>query len=197
MRLILMGPPGAGKGTQSAAVCDRYDIPAISTGDIFRANVSAGTPLGVTAQTYMDAGEYVPDEVTNAMVRDRLGQPDCTRGFLLDGYPRTLEQVKELDDILADLDVRLDGVLALDVDAESLVERLLDRARTEARADDTEEVIRRRQEVYAEQTAPLVSEYDARGSLMRVDGNGRVDHVTDRVHTAIARLRQQLGGLSR
>ena len=190
MRLILMGPPGAGKGTQSAAVCDRYGIPAISTGDIFRANVSARTPLGVTAQTYMDAGEYVPDEITNDMVRDRLGQPDCARGFLLDGYPRTLEQVKELDEILADLDVRLDGVLALDVDSDSLVKRLLDRAEREGRADDTEEVIRRRQEVYAEQTAPLVSEYDARCSLVRVDGNGRVDHVTDRVHTAIAQLRR-------
>jgi len=188
MRLILMGPPGAGKGTQAAAVCHRYAIPAISTGDIFRANVSAGTPLGVEAQTYMNAGEYVPDEVTNAMVRDRLAHPDCRRGFLLDGYPRTLEQVKELDRMLADIDVQLTGVIVLDTDPEALVQRLLDRARAEGRADDTEDVIRRRQEVYAEQTAPLASEYDARGVLVTVNGNGRVDHVTDRVHTAIARL---------
>jgi adenylate kinase len=190
MRLILMGPPGAGKGTQAAAVCHRYSIPAISTGDIFRANVSAGTDLGMTAQTYMNAGEYVPDEVTNAMVRDRLAQPDCVRGFLLDGYPRTLEQVKELDVMLADLDVPLDGVLVLNADPDALVQRLLDRAQKEGRADDTEVVIRRRQEVYAEQTAPLVSEYDARGVLVTVNGNGRVDHITDRVHTAIARLRR-------
>ena len=190
MRLILMGPPGAGKGTQAAAVCHRYGIPAISTGDIFRANVSARTPLGVTAQCYMNAGEYVPDEVTNAMVRDRLAQPDCQRGFLLDGYPRTLEQVKELDAMLADLDVNLDGVLLLDTDPAVLVQRLLERARNESRTDDTEDVIRRRQEVYAEQTAPLVTEYDARAVLVLVNGNGRVDHISDRVHTAIARLRR-------
>jgi adenylate kinase len=190
MRLILMGPPGAGKGTQAAAVCHRYGIPAISTGDIFRANVSARTPLGVAAQTYMNAGEYVPDEVTNAMVRDRLAQPDCQRGFLLDGYPRTLEQVKELDQILADLGVQLNGVLVLNTEADTLVQRLMDRAQKEGRADDTADVIRRRQEVYAEQTAPLASEYNARGILMTVNGNGRVDHVTDRVHTAIAHLRK-------
>lgn len=188
MRLIFMGPPGAGKGTQSAAVCQRYGIPAISTGDIFRANVSDGTPLGVTAQTYMNAGEYVPDEVTNAMVRDRLAQPDCRRGFLLDGFPRTVEQVKELDQMLDELGVQLNGVLVLNTDPAALVQRLLDRAQKDGRSDDTEDVIRRRQEVYAEQTAPLVSEYSARGVLATVNGNGRVDHVTDRVHTAIAQL---------
>jgi adenylate kinase len=188
MRLILMGPPGTGKGTQAAAVCHRYDIPAISTGEIFRANATAGTPLGLAAQTYMHAGEYVPDEVTNAMVRDRLSQPECQRGFLLDGYPRTMEQVRELDQMLDDLDVQLDGVLVLNTDADALVQRLLDRADREGRADDTEDVIRTRQEAYAEQTAPLASEYDARGILRAVDGNGRVDHVTDRVHAAISRL---------
>ncbi|HSV41765.1 MAG TPA: adenylate kinase [Nocardioidaceae bacterium] len=192
MRLILMGPPGAGKGTQAAAVCQRYGIPAISTGDLFRANIAAGTHLGVTARTYMNSGEYVPDEVTNAMVRDRLTQPDCERGFLLDGYPRTLEQVTELDMMLIDQDAHLDGVIALEADSAVLVQRLLGRALTEGRADDTEGVIRRRQEVYTEQTAPLVSEYGARGVLLMVDGNGRVDHVTDRVHTAIARLRMQV-----
>jgi len=189
MRLILMGPPGAGKGTQAAAVCQRYGIPAISTGDIFRANVSAGTPLGVTAQNYMSAGEYVPDEVTNAMVRDRLGEPDCKPGFLLDGYPRTVQQVKELDQFLTELDARLDAVIVLDTDADALVLRLLDRAHKEGRVDDTEDVIRRRQEIYSEQTAPLISEYDARGILATVDGNGQVDDVTDRIHVAIAELR--------
>lgn len=188
MRLILMGPPGTGKGTQAAAVCHRYGIPAISTGEIFRVNATAGTPLGLTAQAYMNAGEYVPDEVTNAMVRDRLSQPDCQRGFLLDGYPRTLEQVKELDQMLDDLDVQLNGVLVLNTDPDALVQRLWDRAQHEGRADDTEDVIRRRQKAYADQTAPLASEYDARGILEAVDGNGRVDNVTDRVHTAIARL---------
>jgi adenylate kinase len=185
-----MGPPGAGKGTQAAAVCHRYGIPAISTGDIFRANVSAGTPLGLAAQTFMDAGEYVPDGVTNAMVRERLAHPDCRRGFLLDGYPRTLEQVKELDQILADLDARLLGVLVLDTDATALVQRLLHRAEREGRADDTEPIIRRRQQIYAEQTSPLTTEYDLRGILATVNGNGRVDHVTDRIHTAIAQLRR-------
>jgi adenylate kinase len=190
MRLILMGPPGAGKGTQAAAVCHRYDIPAISTGDIFRANVSEGTPLGMEAQAYMNAGDYVPDEVTNAMVRDRLAQPDCQGGFLLDGYPRTLEQVKELDAMLAEQQQVLDGVLLLDTDPAVLVERLLERAHQEGRADDTDEVIRRRQEVYAEQTAPLVREYDARGVLVAINGNGPVDRITDRIHTAIEWLRR-------
>ncbi len=190
MRLIFMGPPGAGKGTQAAAICGRYDIPAVSTGDIFRANVSAGTPLGLLAQAAMNAGEYVSDDITNAMVRERLAQPDCARGFLLDGYPRTLEQVKVLDDLLTELDVELTGVLVLEAEHDTLVRRLLHRAQSEGRADDTEAVIRRRQEVYAEQTAPLVSEYDARGVLVPVDGNGRVDDVTDRVHAAIGRLRR-------
>jgi adenylate kinase len=190
MRLILMGPPGAGKGTQAARIGDRYGIPAISTGDIFRANVAAGTPLGVTAKTYMDAGDYVPDEITDSMVRDRLGQGDCTRGFLLDGYPRTLEQVKELDTMLAGLGVNLDGVLLLNADSEELIRRLLQRSQLQGRADDTEAVVRRRQEVYQEQTAPLAREYNGRSLLAEVDGNGQVDRVTDRIHTAIARLRR-------
>jgi adenylate kinase len=188
MRLILMGPPGAGKGTQASAVTDRYGIPAISTGDIFRANVSAGTALGATAESYLNAGEYVPDEVTNAMVRDRLAQPDCGRGFLLDGYPRTLEQVAELDSMLGTLGAGLDGVLVLTSDLDELVLRLLTRAKTEGRPDDTEPVIRRRLEIFSEQTAPVVSEYAARGMVATVNGTGRVDHVTDRVHTAIAQL---------
>lgn len=190
MRLILMGPPGAGKGTQAARMADRYGSPAISTGDIFRANVAAGTPLGVAAKAYMEAGEYVPDEITDSMVRDRLDKTDCDRGFLLDGYPRTLMQVKELDTMLVDLGVKLDGVLLLRADTEELIRRLLRRAHLEGRADDTEAVIRRRQEVYLEQTAPLAREYNARSLLTEVDGTGQVDHVTDRIHTVIGRLRR-------
>lgn len=185
MRLILMGPPGAGKGTQASAVAAELDIPAISTGGIFRTNVAEATTLGREAQRYMDAGDYVPDEITNAMVRDRLGREDARGGFLLDGYPRTLAQVEELDAILADLGGRLDGVVVLDVDREELIARLLKRARTEDRNDDTEEVIRRRQEVFAEQTAPLVHVYDERGLLVRVDGVGDVDEVRSRVLAAL------------
>lgn len=181
MRLIFMGPPGAGKGTQAQRVADEFGIPAISTGDIFRSNVSEGTELGQQAQRYMDAGEYVPDEVTNAMVRDRLDQDDARGGFLLDGYPRTLAQVEELDDMVAAGGAKLDRVVVLTVDPEELVSRLVARARTEGRADDTEEVIRRRQEVYTEQTAPLLEVYRDRGLLVEVVGMGEVDEVTARV----------------
>lgn len=185
MRLILMGPPGAGKGTQASAIAAVLGIPAISTGEIFRTNVAEATALGREAQRYMDAGDYVPDELTNAMVRDRLGREDARVGFLLDGYPRTLAQLEELDAILADLGGRLDGVVVLEVDREELIARLLKRARTEDRDDDTEDVIRRRQEVFAEQTAPLVHVYDERGLLVRIDGVGDVDEVRSRVLAAL------------
>ena len=185
MRLILMGPPGAGKGTQAKVISSHYGIPAISTGDIFRANVAGRTELGLEAQRYMDAGEYVPDEVTNAMVRDRLGLPDCEPGFLLDGYPRTLAQVDELDGMLKELDVSLDAVVVLTAGLDELVARLLQRAHVEGRADDTEDVIRRRQEVYAEQTEPLIGVYRERGILVEVDGMGEVDDVTSRIFTAL------------
>jgi adenylate kinase len=185
MRLILMGPPGAGKGTQAKVIGTHYGIPAISTGDIFRANVSANTPLGVEAKRYMEAGEYVPDEVTNAMVRDRIGLPDCERGFLLDGYPRTLAQVYELDSMMADYGMKLDAVVCLTADQDELVARLLQRAHVEGRADDTEDVIRRRQEVYAEQTAPLIAVYRERGLLVEVDGMGEIDIVTHKIFWAI------------
>jgi adenylate kinase len=188
MRLILMGPPGAGKGTQAKVIAAHYGIPAISTGDIFRANVAGKTPLGVEAQRYMDAGEYVPDEVTNAMVRDRIGLEDAKPGFLLDGYPRTLAQVKELDTMLDDYGVELDSVVSLTVDRDELVSRLLQRAQVEGRADDTEEVIRRRQEVYEEQTAPLIKVYDDRGMLFEVDGMGEVDAVSQRIFAGLDQL---------
>ena len=185
MRLVLMGPPGAGKGTQAVGLADRLGIPHISTGDIFRANVTQGTPLGIEAKRYMDAGEYVPDGVTNAMVRDRLSQDDCRPGFLLDGYPRTLEQVGELDEMLKSDGLAIDRAVELTVDVDEVVTRLVKRAQEQGRADDTEDVIRRRLEVYAEQTAPLTAVYEARGILVRVDGMGAVDEVTARLLLAL------------
>ncbi|HSK54972.1 MAG TPA: adenylate kinase [Jiangellales bacterium] len=185
MRMLIMGPPGAGKGTQASVIADRLGVPAISTGDIFRANVSQGTPLGVQAKRYMDAGEYVPDEVTNDMVRDRLAEPDARDGFLLDGYPRTLAQVDFLDSVLAERDNALERVLELTVDGEEVVDRLLRRALDQGRTDDTEEVVRRRLEVYTEQTAPLLAVYRDRGLLVQVDGLGPVDQVTERALEAL------------
>ncbi|MBD3944590.1 adenylate kinase [Nocardioides ganghwensis] len=190
MRLILMGPPGAGKGTQARFVADHFGVPAISTGDIFRANVSQGTPLGIEAKRYMDAGEYVPDEVTNHMVRNRIDEADAAPGFLLDGYPRTLAQVTELDGMIEFTGHRLDAVVVLTVDSEELVQRLLQRAVTDGRADDTEDVIRRRQEVYLEQTAPLIEVYRERGILVEVDGMGEVDDVTARIFAALDEIPQ-------
>jgi adenylate kinase len=185
MRLILMGPPGAGKGTQAKVVADHFGVPAVSTGDILRANVSAGTELGVKAKKFMDAGEYVPDEVTNLMVRNRIDEADAEPGFLLDGYPRTLAQVEELDGMIKHTGHQLDAVLVLTVDSEELVQRLLQRAKTEGRADDTEEVIRRRQELYSEQTEPLIGVYRDRGILVEVDGMGEIDEVTERIFDAL------------
>ena len=190
MRLILMGPPGAGKGTQAKYVADHFGIPAISTGDIFRANVSQGTELGVEAKRFMDAGEYVPDEITNLMVRNRIDEADAEPGFLLDGYPRTLAQVEELDGMIAHTGHRLDAVVVLTVDAEELVQRLLQRAQTDGRADDTEAVIRRRQEIYQEETQPLIAVYKERGLVQEIDGMGEVDEVTKRIFEALDDLPQ-------
>jgi adenylate kinase len=185
MRLVLMGPPGAGKSTQARFVAKHFNIPAISTGDIFRANVSKGTPLGVAAKRFIDAGEYVPDEVTNLMVRNRIDEPDAESGFLLDGYPRTLAQVEELDRMIAFTGHRLDAAVALVVDEDEIVKRLLERAQLEGRGDDTEDVIRRRHEVYAERTAPLIKVYRDRGILVEVDGSGETDEVTARILDAL------------
>ena len=185
MRLIFMGPPGAGKGTQAKQVATRYDIPAISTGEIFRANLAAGTPLGLEAKRYMESGEYVPDEVTNSMVAARLAETDAANGFILDGYPRTLAQVDELDGILTGLNTKLDKVVEITANVDEVVARLLNRAKEQGRADDTEEVIRRRMDVYAEQTEPLVRVYDDRGLLVKVDGMGSMDEVTARLLAAL------------
>jgi adenylate kinase len=185
MRLIIMGPPGAGKGTQAKFIAEHFKIPAISTGDIFRANVTRGTELGLEAKRYMDAGDYVPDEVTNLMVRNRIDEPDAAGGFLLDGYPRTLAQVEELDGMIKFTGHKLDAVVCLTVDQDEIVHRLLQRAQVEGRADDTEDVIRRRQEVYLEQTEPLIEVYEKRGIVVAVDGMGEVSEVTDRIFAAL------------
>ena len=181
-----MGPPGAGKGTQAVVVASSLGVPHISTGDIFRANVSAGTPLGEEAQRYMDAGEYVPDSITNAMVRDRISHDDCNPGFLLDGYPRTIDQVNELDRMLSADGKALDAVVLITADTDEVVGRLLKRAEIEGRADDTEEVIRHRMSVYEEQTAPLINTYSARDLVVTVDGLGAVEEVTGRIVAALA-----------
>ena len=185
-RMVLLGPPGAGKGTQAARIAERLGIPAISTGDIFRANVAGATELGTQAKAYMDKGEYVPDSITNAMVADRIAQADCENGFLLDGYPRTTAQVGELDSMLKASGLALDVVVEITADAEAVVARLLKRAGEQGRADDTEPVIRRRLEVYAESTAPLADIYDERGLLVQVDGMGEIDVVTGRILEALA-----------
>jgi len=184
-RLLLIGTPGAGKGTQAQRLSETFGIPAISTGDIFRHNVKNETELGKLAKAYMDRGEYVPDSLTNDLVRDRLLQADAADGFLLDGYPRTADQVAELDDILAEKSQHLDAVVILSADVDEVVRRLLNRAIEQGRADDTEDVIRHRLEVYEEQTAPLISVYAARDLVITVDGLGEVSDVTDRIVDAL------------
>lgn len=185
MRLVLVGPPGAGKGTQAVRLADRFSVPAISTGDIFRENVKGQTALGNKAQEFMSAGALVPDEVTNAMVRERLSHDDVAGGFLLDGYPRNPAQAVELDGMLADFGVKLDAVLEITADTDEVTKRLLNRAHLEGRDDDTEEVIRKRLGIYAESTAPLTEFFGARGLLVRVDGMGDVDDVTSRIIAAL------------
>ena len=184
-RFLLIGPPGAGKGTQAARLATAFRIPAISTGDIFRFNVKNETELGKLAKSFMDRGEYVPDAVTNDLVRDRLTHDDAADGFLLDGYPRTADQVAELDHILEASGTKLDAVIQLTADTDEVVRRLLNRAIEQGRADDTEEVIRHRLDVYAAETAPLISVYAARGLVVLVDGLGIIDDVTDRILEAL------------
>ena len=186
MRLVFMGPPGAGKGTQAGVLAGRLGVPHISTGDIFRANVAKGTELGEQAKAYMDAGEYVPDSITNAMVRDRLTHDDCRPGFLLDGFPRTVEQVAELDAMLTSSGHHLDVVIEITVDVDEVVSRLVKRAQEQGRTDDTEDVLRRRLEVYTDQTAPLIETYSDRGLLAKVDGMGTVDQVSERLLTVVS-----------
>jgi len=186
VRMLLVGPPGAGKGTQALLLSETFSIPAISTGDIFRANVRDETPLGVEAKGFMDRGEYVPDSLTNALVADRLAQRDCEPGFLLDGYPRTLDQVRALDEVLASQGNQLDVVVELTVDPEIVIDRIRGRATEQGRTDDSEDVVRNRLGVYARETAPLIEVYGARGLLISVDGIGAIDNVTQRIVEELA-----------
>ena len=180
-RLLLIGPPGAGKGTQASLLAEYFGVPAISTGDIFRENVKNETPLGVEAKGFMDRGEYVPDSLTNALVKDRISQADAQKGFLLDGYPRTIDQVEELDDILDETEKKLDVVVQLTADSEELLRRLSGRAQEQGRSDDTPEVIKRRLDVYEEQTAPLIDIYASRSLVAKVNGLGEIGDVTNRI----------------
>jgi adenylate kinase len=212
MRLVIVGPPGAGKGTQAEFIAENFDIPKISTGDIFRANVSGGTDLGQLAKKYMDAGDLVPDEVTNAMVADRLNEPDCAHGFLLDGFPRNVSQAYRLDGILGDLGTSLGVALDLVVDNDEVVRRLsgrrtckrcghvwhidYDRPTAEAfcdrcggqlyqRDDDQPDTVRHRLDVYNEQTSPLIAFYENRKQLVAIDALGTVEDVTERAIAAL------------
>lgn len=216
MRLVLVGPPGAGKGTQAEFIAEHFGVPKISTGDIFRANVSGGTDLGRLAKKYMDAGDLVPDEVTNAMVRDRLAQPDASDGFLLDGFPRNVAQAQELNGILGELGAPLSVVLDLDVDFDEVVKRLSGRRTCKLcghvwhleydapkqagicdkcggdlfqRDDDRPETVRHRLEVYAQQTAPLIDFYRTAGKLVAIDALGAVEDVTERAIGALTPYR--------
>ncbi|HEY0125901.1 MAG TPA: adenylate kinase [Blastococcus sp.] len=189
MRVVLLGPPGAGKGTQAQIIAARFGVPAISTGDIFRANVSGQTELGRKAKTYMDAGDLVPDEITVAMVRDRLAEPDAKAGFLLDGFPRTITQAEQLRSSLNHLGHALDCVLELVVDEDELVRRLSGRrmlvdGQMVQRDDDKPETVRHRLQVYREQTAPLSGFYEGEGLLARIDAIGEVQEVTGRALAA-------------
>ncbi|MEN3265185.1 adenylate kinase [Pseudonocardia sp.] len=214
MRLVLVGPPGAGKGTQAEFIAANQSVPKISTGDIFRANVGQGTPLGLQAKKYMDAGQLVPDEVTIDMVRDRLAEPDAADGFLLDGFPRTVPQAEVLDQMLADLGTSLDVVLELVVDDDEVIRRLsgrrtcrgcgkiwhveFDPTKAEGecdrcggelfqRDDDKPDTVAERLRVYADQTAPLVNYYGGQGKLVGIDATGPVEDVTQRATDALER----------
>jgi adenylate kinase len=187
MRLLIMGPPGAGKGTQAKGVGAHYQIPTISTGDIFRAMQHSTTPLAEQVRAIMAVGGYVTDDVTNAIVAERLSQPDCQAGFLLDGYPRTLAQVTNLDSFLAGAGHAIDAVIFLQADEEAVADRLLRRAEIENRPDDTEATIRTRRQVYTDQTAPLLDVYRQRGLLLSVDGIGPVEAVAARLFAELDR----------
>jgi adenylate kinase len=190
VRVVLLGPPGAGKGTQAQVIARRLNVPAISTGDIFRANVSGQTELGQQAKAYMDAGDLVPDAITVAMVSDRLAEPDAKAGFLLDGFPRTIAQAEQLRDSLAEMGHVLDCCLELVVDEDELVRRLSGRRMLVdgvwvQRDDDKPETVRHRLEVYREQTAPLSGFYERAGQLARIDAIGEIDEVTRRALEAL------------
>jgi adenylate kinase len=185
LRLVLLGPPGAGKGTQAARVACRFGTAHIATGDIFRANVVEGTELGRAAQEYMDRGDLVPDDVVIAMVMERLADDDCEAGFVLDGFPRTVEQAEALDRQLVDLGSPLHAVLCFDISEEELLRRLAGRAAAQHRSDDAEQTIRHRLEVFADKTRPLIDYYRHRRLLTMVDGVGKVEEITGRILTGL------------
>lgn len=185
-RLLIVGPPGAGKGTQAARIAEHFGIPTISTGDIFRKNIADGTELGTQVKAIVDAGDYVPDSLTNALVTDRLNEADAAGGFLLDGYPRTTDQVRYLTELLSSHGHALDAVIRLVADQDEIVRRLRQRAIEMGRVDDSEEAIRHRQEVYLRETAPLIDMFRDEGLLVEIDGLGAIDDVTVRIFEALA-----------
>lgn len=193
-RLLIVGPPGAGKGTQAARLSERFGIPTISTGDIFRSNIANQTELGVKVKEIVDSGDYVPDELTNALVADRLTEDDALVGFLLDGYPRTTDQVEFLDAFLEEREQKLDAVIRLVADTDEIVERLRRRAVEQGRTDDTEDAIRHRQEVYRRETEPLMAAFGERGILIEVDGLGPVEEITERIISALEGVGVSLPG---
>ena len=185
MRIVLLGPPGSGKGTQAGRLKDRLGVPHISTGDLLRAAVKAGSPLGLKAKAAMDAGELVSDELMLDLIEERLGQPDIATGYLLDGYPRNLAQAEALDKVLSRIGQPVDKALALTVDEEQIVQRLAKRAAEEGRSDDTEEVVRNRLAVYRQQTAPVAGHYRERGLLTEVNGMGEIEEISQRLLDAL------------
>lgn len=185
MRIVLLGPPGSGKGTQAALLKDRLKVPHISTGDLLRAAVKAGTPLGLKAKAAMDAGDLVSDDLVLGLIEERLGEPDIANGYILDGFPRNLVQAEALDRLLTRLQQPVDRALELKVDEEQIVQRLAKRAAEEGRSDDTEEVVRNRLSVYHQQTAPVTGHYDQHGVLARVDGIGSIEEINQRLVDAL------------
>ena len=184
-RLLIVGPQGSGKGTQGVRIAESYGIPVVSTGDIFRANIKEGTPLGQQVTAILDRGDLVPDELTSEIVRDRLAQDDAANGFLLDGYPRNTAQVAHLEEFLAGRGESLDAVILLDVPRDESIERLKLRAAEQGRSDDTEEGIAHRLDIYEKETAPILDVYGSRGIVDRIDGVGSLDEITERVFAAL------------
>jgi len=188
-RFLIVGAPGAGKGTHAGSIAERYHVPAISTGAMFRSEIASGSDLGKQIDALVSSGQLVSDDLTNQVVKSRLAQPDCITGWLLDGYPRTVDQVKFLDGILDATKSKLTAVVMLDVPTDEVIKRLVKRAEIEGRADDTPDVIKHRQAVYEAQTAPVIAEYEARGLVVHVDGTGTIDQANENLMEALDGLK--------